>query len=116
MGSGCAGGGYSDATIKSNTTPQQDAEQAKKVGAPAPAPETSAATYVQNEVDNRDPNNPLGFSVAPPAAAPDLTDAALKQRRASQALSLLAGRGRRQAFLGQGYGPSALGADTTKLG
>lgn len=109
MGSGCATGA-TEVKVKGNTTATQDqnARWQKKGDTAAPTPSNSAASYVDTEVANRDPNNPLGFSVAPPANSPDLTDKTLKMRKASQMLQLLAGRGRRQAFLGAGYGPSAL--------
>lgn len=110
MGSAC--GGQATATVKGNTKLEDEKNRRAAIGAPEATPTNSAAAYVKNEVDTRDPNNPLGFSVAPPPAAPDATDKALQTRRASQALLLLAGRGRRQAFLGQGYGPSALGNAT----
>lgn len=113
MGSAC--GGASEATVSGGSTLEQEKKNREAVGAPAPAPTNSAAAAVDDALKKRDPNNPLGFSVAPPAAPPDLTSQAAQQRRASQALLLLAGRGRRQAFLGQGYGPSALSAGGTTL-
>jgi hypothetical protein len=58
---------------------------------------------VADEQSKQDPNNPLGFSVMPPADAPDLTSQVVKQRKAAQALMLLSGRGRAYAF-----GPGAL--------
>lgn len=41
---------------------------------------------------------------------PSITDEAVRARQASQTLSLLAGRGRRQAFAGGGGGTGPLGA------
>lgn len=110
MGSACASG-YTDVRVKGNTTPKDDVAAAAAAGKPAPKPGTFASTFVQADRANRNPLNPLGFGIAPPQAPPDMADAILKQRKASQMLLLLAGRGRRQAFLGEGYGPSALTAN-----
>lgn len=136
MGTGCAG--ESTATIGGNTTKKQDdaaREQKRRHeaqaagidpdapygrwgdGSPKDAPDylspgykpptgQTAADY--NTANKPDPNNPLGFSVAPPPESPDLTSQAVKQRKASQTLLLLAGRGRRQTFAGENIGPGAL--------
>jgi hypothetical protein len=112
MGSSCKGfGGYSEVSVSGQTTLEQEKKIREASGAPAPTPSNSAAAYVQDQRDKRDPKNLLGFSVAPPPAAPDLTEQALKARRTSQMMQLLSGRGRRQAFMG-GYGPSALKVET----
>lgn len=105
----CIDGGLAEGKVTGNTPLEKDKNRAWATGKAPPTPSTSAAAYMQKYLQERDPKNPLGFSVAPPPNAPDFTDGALKQRRAAQSLMLLSGRGRRQAFLGQGYGPSALG-------
>lgn len=97
MGISCAG--QATTSIKGNTT----AKTANLAGE-----KNTAATYVQNQ-GKVDPSNPLGFAIKPPDAPIDWTSEAVKQRRASQQLMLLSGRGRREAFLG-GYGPGALSA------
>lgn len=92
--------------LAGNYLPGSEAEARVKAWQQAHAP--TSGQYVQNYLDNRDEKNPLGFSVAPPPESPDLTSQAVKMRRASQTMQLLSGRGRRSAFLGQGYAPSAL--------
>jgi hypothetical protein len=98
-----AGAGQQTATIKTTTTKEQEDKARAAAGLPPAKPNASAAGYVENEQKNQDPNNPLGFSVAPPADAPDLTSKVVQQKKAAQALMLLSGRGRAYAF-----GPGAL--------
>lgn len=112
MGSAC--GGQATATVKGNTTAEQDhnTRWAKGKGTEAPTPANSAAAYVDDDKAKRDPNNPLGFTVAPPAKAEGIDGEAAQMRRAAQRLLGLAGRGRREAFLGTGYGGALSGGNT----
>lgn len=112
------GSGYSDVTIKGSApmvkpvdktqTPEQ--QQAQKIADTMYKPPASmtAADYVRmNGTTADDPMR--GFTVKPPADAPDVTSQALQARKAAQALAILNGRGRKQSFLGGDYANPAQG-------
>jgi hypothetical protein len=93
MGSACAG--QSTATVTGNTTKKQEDAARAEAGLPEAKPTESAAAYVAK-------NGPVGrgsgFSIMPPAEAPDVTDKVLKAKRMATALKMLSGRGRKAAF------------------
>ncbi len=93
----CTGSANSDATIKSNTTPEQDkASRAKAVHVdPTGASKTPTGT-ANSYIDQA--NQLQGFDIAPPPDSPDITDKLVRQRRAAAASQLMLGRGRAQSF------------------
>jgi hypothetical protein len=92
------GSADSSATIRGNTTLEQERRARSAAGLPPPAPTTSAAGFQDNAFTMQ------GFSIAPPKDAPSITDTLVRQRRASEMTRLTAGRGRRDSFLGGGEG------------
>lgn len=90
------GAADSEATIKGNTTLEQEKKIRKDAGKAEPTASDSAAAAVAKA------QSTLGFSIGPPGAAPDLTDELLRKRRASELTSALTGRGRRDSMLGGG--------------
>lgn len=125
----------SAATVKGNTTSAQDTQrrqsqadkwrsewQAHGVRDPNPEFEGTSpeGTPVPTKESKTDANSfaernimMQGFTLKPPDEAPDATDELLQKRRASQATSLMLGRGRKSTMPGANY--SDLQVGKTKL-
>lgn len=55
-------------------------------------------------------NRTYGFGIAPPEAAPDVTDTKVRARKYAQAMQLMSGRGRKETFMGaEGMGDYKVG-------
>jgi hypothetical protein len=121
--------GPNNATVKGNTTKTQD-DAARQSAIDKLNERRNYMTddeYQAALSHLQDPNNDAnsfadaqatsqGFGITPPPDAPSLADKLVRQRRASQALSLTAGRGRRESFLGAYDGGSAAPRSTSALG
>jgi hypothetical protein len=116
------GGTDSAATVKGNTTPEQDeaqrrrniaredekanfrtAEQQAAARKNAETKGETANTFQQREAEMQ------GFGIKPPPDAPDAADEMLRKRRAAEATSLMLGRGRKDTMRPSTFGDMAIG-------
>lgn len=120
------GGADTAATVKGNTTREQDDAQRQKnreniagsdvdkkskdeaianvdEGArKANDANASASSYAENEKKMQ------GFGIAPPPDSPDITDELLRKRRAAEATNLMLGRGRKDTMRSSNFGDMSI--------